>query len=373
MACAVQKPGVLTIIDECLRLIGDFATKSSSLSTVRYNICEEVRQCSLMVLSTGNETKQDVWIDEEAINREVRDNYSQYVEGHYSATEWRKEPYHYFNSEDTELTLQFILVLDALNFCFWPLDDYEYEHLGKGLRCTLEQNKNAFSAQSLMQITEDTLSQWLLSQFKKDEESELEIPLISERARLLREVGRTLHVEYGGSVLNLVESAGGSAVKLVETMSKQFRGFADHCICPWNGKQICFYKRAQIFVAEIYCAFQGQSVGQFADIDQLTCFADYRVPQLLRAMNILKYSKALSEKIDGKQVIAAGSREEILIRGAMIVAVERMKERLNVIRREKNERELMSIELDWYLWNRGEELNALQKLKPHHRTRTICY
>jgi hypothetical protein len=36
------------------------------------------------------------------------------------------------------------------------------------------------------------------------------------------------------------------------------------------------YKRAQILAAEIWGCFQGQGLGRFDDIDQLTMFADYR-------------------------------------------------------------------------------------------------
>ena len=32
------------------------------------------------------------------------------------------------------LTAQYILVLDALNFCFWPQSDLEYDNLAKGLK-----------------------------------------------------------------------------------------------------------------------------------------------------------------------------------------------------------------------------------------------
>jgi hypothetical protein len=32
------------------------------------------------------------------------------------------------------LTLQYLLVLDTLNFCFWPDGELEYEHLAGGLK-----------------------------------------------------------------------------------------------------------------------------------------------------------------------------------------------------------------------------------------------
>ena len=31
-------------------------------------------------------------------------------------------------------TAQYLLVLDALNFCFWPQPALEYEHLARGLK-----------------------------------------------------------------------------------------------------------------------------------------------------------------------------------------------------------------------------------------------
>lgn len=37
--------------------------------------------------------------------------------------------------------------------------------------------------------------------------------------------------------------------------------------------QVFFYKRAQIFVGDLYGAFGGQGLGCFHDIDQLTMFA----------------------------------------------------------------------------------------------------
>lgn len=58
-----------------------------------------------------------------------------------------------------------------------------------------------------------------------------------------------------------------------------------------------FYKRAQIFVADVYGAFGGQGYGLFHDIDQLTMFADYRVPVVLRLLGVLQYSQQLADKV----------------------------------------------------------------------------
>lgn len=57
------------------------------------------------------------------------------------------------------------------------------------------------------------------------------------------------------------------------------------------------YKRAQIFVGDVYGAFGGQGLGHFTDIDQLTMFADYRVPVVLRELGVLQYSTELAQLV----------------------------------------------------------------------------
>jgi hypothetical protein len=55
--------------------------------------------------------------------------------------------------------------------------------------------------------------------------------------------------------------------------------FQDHSI--YEGHQIHFYKRGQILIKDIHGRFNGTGVGEFKDIDELTMFPDYRVPQVL--------------------------------------------------------------------------------------------
>ena len=362
------------------RKLNDNTTQSMNKinAQIEYNICNEVRETCKMVLLHQTEKDSDhkedeVMIDEQAIEIEVEKNADQYLKQSIDQLEWKNDAYHYFNEDSVELTLRFILVLDSLNFCFWPLENYEYDHLGSSLKYILENDPSAFDPVNLMKLSSTTLNEWLLSEFEYDKDKNIEIPLLLERTRFLNEVGRIIHCEYDDKVGKFVQSANHSAPKLVELVTKKFRCFADHCIWPITGHQTFLYKRAQIFVAEIYAAFKGKGVGYFEDIGALTSFADYRVPQLLRSLNILKYSKRLGNIVDAKKMIHAGSRDEILIRAAMICAVEKLKDRLNERRRKRNEKELTSIEIDWCLWNRGEQLNLEKKLKPHHRTLTTYY
>ena len=73
--------------------------------------------------------------------------------------------------------------------------------------------------------------------------------------------------------------------------------FQDHCI--YKGRQVYFYKRAQILIGDLYAMFRDKkdSLFQIKDIEQLTCFADYRIPQILAHESVLVYSQELKDYI----------------------------------------------------------------------------
>ena len=54
-------------------------------------------------------------------------------------------------------------------------------------------------------------------------------------------------------------------------------------------------------------------------------FADYKVPQILFHLGILKLNSGLEDKLNSKKIIPHGSDEEVEIRAATIVAVEKLK------------------------------------------------
>lgn len=125
------------------------------------------------------------------------------------------------------------------------------------------------------------------------------------------------------------------------------------------------YKRAQIFVADLWGAFKGQNYGEFHDIKSITIFADYIVPAVLRELGILKYGSNLSCSIDSSSEIVPGSEEEVEIRACSVYAVEKMRELIN----KKFGKQLLSIDIDLWLWSCGVQNMALS----HHRTLSIYY
>ena len=94
--------------------------------------------------------------------------------------------------------------------------------------------------------------------------------------------------------------------------------------------------------------------------------ADYRVPQVLVPAGILTYSAWLEDIILRQETIPSGSEAEIEIRAGTIQAVERIHAEMV-----KQGCTLHVIELDWLLWQMGEEQRTT--LPPHHRTLTVFY
>ncbi|GAQ87970.1 hypothetical protein KFL_003900100 [Klebsormidium nitens] len=292
-----------------------------------------------------------VTINDAAINAAAKHLSAQSV----PSVVWNSDDMHY--SDGGPLTVQYLFLLDALNFCFWPDSEFDYVHLAKGLKASLEKDKACLDADKLAAC--DGLMLRKLVQWKT------ELPGEEERARLVREVGTGLLSSFEGQAANLVRAANNSAAQLVTLVTAHFPGFRDHCV--YRGRQVFLYKRAQIFVGDVWGAFEGRGLGSFNDIEALTMFADYLVPVVLREWKILDYDQVLATRVKEKEEIEPGSAEEVEIRAATILAVERLRE--SVAKQIKQE--VLSLQIDWWLWQYGEDNRS--RLEPHHRTRTIYY
>ncbi|XP_073266640.1 uncharacterized protein [Populus alba] len=209
--------------------------------------------------------------------------------------EWDFEGIHYFDSGP--LTVQYLFVLDTLNFCFWPDKNLNYDDFGFGL-------KEAFGKMTNLYL--------MLTICKSSP------------------VGFELERSFGGKASNLVESCGRSAAKLVATIASHFPGFRDHSV--YKGHQIFLYKRAQIFAADLYGAFKGQGYGDFNDISSITIFADYIVPKKLCCgkLGVLNIVSTLASIIESNKEIVSGSEEEVELRACSIYAVEKMRDLISV-------------------------------------------
>lgn len=203
------------------------------------------------------------------------------------------------------------------------------------------------------------------------------MPLLNERIALLRETAKILHDQFDGLPVNLITRANKSAVGLVNLLVDYFPGFRDEH--SFHGKTIRFYKRAQILTADLWACFNGKDYGEFNDIDQITIFPDYRIPQKLQLLNVLWYSPRLEAKIKRHEEIKSGENLEIEIRGCSIWAVELLKREIIKQYPEAKGR-VNAILIDFFLYDTvkeqedaAETSGRRDEMLPHHRTRSIWY
>ena len=146
----------------------------------------------------------------------------------------------------------------------------------------LDNGINLTDPQFYGNITEDKLNELLMG------EGGVPCALVGERARCLREVSDVLKSWFNGSVTEMIKKAENSAERLLQLVTGKFPCFCD-CV-----KDVSFHKRAQIFIADLWGMNEGKGIGRFDDIEVLTMFADYRVPQSLQYFGALKYSDVSS-------------------------------------------------------------------------------
>ncbi len=278
-----------------------------------------------------------------------------------------------------EESARWIFVLDTLNYCFWP-DKGElpwsifykgkewsgYWALAGSLKRAYEEHIPVTKASFIANIKEEELRYIFRGKG--------EIPLFESRLNNLREAGRVLLERWDGDFVNVIKHAGRKATKLVRTVVEEFSSFQDEAF--YDGKRIFFWKRAQLLVSDLNLFLGGKDLGTFEDLNPwgeqkhgnlLTAFADYKLPQVLRALGILEYSEKLSEKIDNFVYLLPGEREEVEIRASTVQAVELIRKVFETY----IGKTIYSTEVDNFLWHLGQKEEFRQK--PYHRCRTIYY
>ncbi len=163
---------------------------------------------------------------------------------------------------------------------------------------------------------------------------------------------------------NVLKKANNSAYLLTEILADEFTPFDDTSL--YSDVNIGYYKRAQLNSKMISDAQILKGNSELDDLEKLTAFADYKVPQILRSLGILNYSNELASKIDSLQIIRRDSEEENEIRIATILSVERVLKALS-----GRFPDVTSSHVDSLLWNKSQSLK--RDINPYHRTYTTAY
>lgn len=251
----------------------------------------------------------------------------------------------------------FLFVLNSISFSYWGTPKWTVEYHGKeydgaqGMMACLgraiEKGNPILDFCYLRDMPRIDLEKIL--------DGNIKIPLLDERLRSLRELGKVIFNKYRRDPRHLIDEAETNASRLVDIILENFPSFEDYAV--YRRRKIDFGKRAQLLVSDISFNFGGLD-----DIEKLTACADYKLPQVLRRYGILKYTNQLRRKIEERKEIPHGSEEEVEIRANTIHAVE-------LIRREI--KGLTSSQINDSLWLEGQI--KLFGDEPYHLTRTTAY
>ncbi|EAW16279.1 queuosine 5'-phosphate N-glycosylase/hydrolase [Aspergillus fischeri NRRL 181] len=302
-------------------------------------------------------------------------------------------------------TVDFIFTMDLLNFSFWsdetePSKRFCIEYRGKkwtgywslvaALQRALDEGIQITTPE--FWINEEECTDALLRHVFRSA-SEEEIPLLDERLQCLREAGRVLCSDFDGSFVNCIYSANYSAAALVNLLVESFPCFRDETV--FQGQRVRLYKRAQILVADLWACFNGESYGEFHDIDKITMFAEGHIRSKklipsgsnweieLRATSIWCV-ELIRREIERqhpevkKQKLSKGAPTESPANGATSSENETNPATQKHIRQasihDTSGSGINAILIDFFLYDTAKELERDgRETVPHHRTRSIWY
>ena len=336
----------------------------------------------------------DVAIDMQGTKAAATTIWNLMQEKEFSTKDWSKHELH--PKAKDEATVNFIFLMDLLNFSFWSEEEevftVEYRErkwtgywsLVACIQRALEENI-AITSPSFWVNEEQCTDDVLKHVFRSS--TSTAIPLLDDRMRMIREAGSVIQRNYDGKFVQCIEEASGSAAALVNLVVDKFPMFDDRH--TFEGKSVRFQKRAQILVADLWACFEGESFGAFSDINQITMFAgetsepssisarltsvisDYRIPQMLHTLGCIFYSPPLETHIRKLGIVESGHSWEVQLRGCSIWCVELLRRE---IKRHHPESDLNAILIDFFLYDTMKEAEAKGvKGIPHHRTRSIWY
>ena len=324
------------------------------------------RKTTLYVVKNSKDVK---------INKEkIRQTAKKWTSEKISIPEWPSGMH--FRGKNDEQTLTYLILLDALNFCFWTKKsntkrwEIKYKNKKYNGYFALSLALKKFFLKNPDKANFIYLKNISFPEFKKILQGGKNLQFLKKRWQITKKISVYITKKYGSST-NFVLSANHHLSKLIPRIANELYSFKDET--KWQGKKICTWKRAQILAIDILGTFNNKGAGHFRDLGYATAFADYKVPQILHTLGIIEYSPRLTRIIANKRLIKAFSREEIEIRAATIWAVEYLQKELK-----KHGKELYPFQIDWILWNKSQDrpfgkLRARKMALPYHLTKTYFY
>jgi Potential Queuosine, Q, salvage protein family len=104
------------------------------------------------------------------------------------------------------MILDYVFALDALNFCFWPHANFDYQDLALGLKNFLINSPSSLSPSALAEFTLADIQQIFPPDFHD----------LPTRLSKIQELGSITIEKYNGSYKTLLETCNNSALKVIK-------------------------------------------------------------------------------------------------------------------------------------------------------------
>ena len=196
-----------------------------------------------------------------------------------------------------------------------------------------------------------------LKDFKKLLKGNVEIPLLEKRHETIVSVSRIVNEKMNGSFYKYIKDIN-IDTKLFDIIISNFETFVDERI--YNDKKIYFYKLAQLLTSDIL-HIREKIENISVDYSNLIGCADYKIPQTLRALNILEYNNELSKIIDKGIPLEISSKYEVEIRASQIVVIDYISKKMNA----------NAIDINDFLFVNSKRVKDIAK--PYHLCRNTNY
>jgi hypothetical protein len=188
-------------------------------------------------------------------------------------------------------------------------------------------------------------------------------PFGAQRLDMLREVGRERSPRFFRNMLELARRRDGT----FRFSALHMKGLA--CRFPTAfGEDPMFYKKASLLLMTMEIALN--QLGHTAIAETLPP-ADYRIPQILEGLGILRFSSELSDKVANNHVYRIDDPDVLAIRAMTVEAVGLIKATYET----RHDRKLSCAELDGllYLLSRNRSLMSRTTMKPHMLVATHAF
>ena len=264
-------------------------------------------------------------------------------------------PYNLFDMGIGKI-INFMLIFDSIDYCFWGQPKWKID--------TIEGKKDGSDAllygllKYVKNLDRVDFTGVSFEEFSNILKGNVDIPFLQERYNTVVRVCNIVNEKMNGNFYNYIKDINRDT-ELFNLIISNFSDFCDER--EYNGKKIYFYKLAQLLTSDILHIKELVN-GTKVDYSNLVGCADYKIPQTLRALGILKYNNELSQIVDNKELISENSKYEVEIRANTIAVINYISSKV------KN---YCSIDINDYLFLSSKKVEEIAK--PYHLCRNKNY